>query len=225
MDLDQLLTTTPGAQQFPTSAQCYEAHVVELTDRGPLVVIPGFDRLQTWGPCRPADAAVRVGDVVTVTESDQGEYWVVQAGGGERGPQGVPGPPGPAGPAGPAGGALGYWRGRRTTGQSIPANTWTTSHQATLNGCPAGATILLTGMQCFAGGSNASCFTRFSTDPGSSAEASLVYVAALGGGSVTIPFTDLAVTTTANQTIGQEAYATAAISVVQFSTLTVVRLA
>lgn len=89
MDLDDIfLTRTPPVS--PRAPQCFEARVVEVTERGSMVVMPQFDRQLMWGPCSPADARVEVGDEVTVVMSDRGTPWLVGApragsGGGDGG--------------------------------------------------------------------------------------------------------------------------------------------
>ena len=85
-DLDQILTPPPVASALGNS-QCFEARVTRLTPRGAMVVIPGFSNGLRWGPCLPADAAVQVGDKVTVQMSNRGRPWLTGGGGG--GPAGA----------------------------------------------------------------------------------------------------------------------------------------
>jgi hypothetical protein len=79
--LDQLFA--PEGIPAWQGAQCYEAIVV-ATDPA-YVVLPTFDRNLRWGPCEPADAAVKVGDAVSVSQSEQGVLWLLGLGGGGGG--------------------------------------------------------------------------------------------------------------------------------------------
>ena len=83
-DLDQLLAPPPGPSAAG-NAQCFEARVTRVTPRGCYVVIDGYARGLRWGPCLPADAAVDVGDRVTVQMSNRGRPWLMLGGGGPAG--------------------------------------------------------------------------------------------------------------------------------------------
>ena len=78
--LDQLFARA-DAPAF-AGAQCWEAIVVATGSDGPTVVLPGYDRQLRWGPCMPADAAVGVGERVSVAMSEEGVPWLLGAGGG-----------------------------------------------------------------------------------------------------------------------------------------------
>jgi hypothetical protein len=69
-------------------AQCFEAKVIAVTSQGTYVVLPSFDPMLRWGPCRPADLEAKVGDAVSVVISEQGVPWVVGSGGGGGGDSG-----------------------------------------------------------------------------------------------------------------------------------------
>jgi hypothetical protein len=101
-ELDELFA--PSLNGRPAAfggAQCFEATVARVDDRGVFVTLAGFDRLRLWGPALPEGASATVGERVVVTFSDRGRPWLSRAGAG--GGDGAPGPPGPAGPAGPKG--------------------------------------------------------------------------------------------------------------------------
>ena len=106
--LDLLFERARTAPKAFDGAQCYEADVVTDNASGVYVVLPNFSRTLRWGPCQPPDAAVAVGDSVSVVISEDGVPWLVGAGGGGGepgpvGPQGPAGPPGTTGPQGPIG--------------------------------------------------------------------------------------------------------------------------
>jgi hypothetical protein len=102
--LDELFATKAAAPNAFGQPQCFDAVVVLTSSQGPFVVIPNYDRALRWGPCLPADAAVAIGDDVSVALSENGQPWLIgTSSSGEPGPEGPAGPQGPAGPAGPAG--------------------------------------------------------------------------------------------------------------------------
>jgi hypothetical protein len=100
--IDELFS--PSAPEAFGAAQSWDARVVATTARGPLVVLPSYDPHLRWGPCSPPDAAVVVGDLVSVVISETGTPWLVGLKGtGDPGPEGPPGPTGPQGVTGPQG--------------------------------------------------------------------------------------------------------------------------
>jgi hypothetical protein len=100
--IDELFS--PSAPEAFGAAQSWDARVVATTARGPLVVLPSYDPHLRWGPCSPPDAAVVVGDLVSVVISETGTPWLVGLKGtGDPGPEGPPGPTGPQGPKGDPG--------------------------------------------------------------------------------------------------------------------------
>lgn len=80
-DLDQLFQGSRDGRPFTAGAQCFEAEVVRVDDRGVYVVVHGYDRNLKWGPCLPTDAVRAVGDRVTVLMSNRGRPWLMGAGG------------------------------------------------------------------------------------------------------------------------------------------------
>lgn len=100
--LDQLFA--PNPPEAFGGAQSWDARVVATSPQGPLVILPSYDPQLRWGPCSPPDAAVAVGDLVSIVISETGTPWLVGLKGtGDPGPVGPTGPPGPQGATGPQG--------------------------------------------------------------------------------------------------------------------------
>jgi hypothetical protein len=70
------------ARSYPSVPQLFSGYVSETTPDGPMVMLHYFRPHQTWGPCKPADSPVGVGDEVQVAKSDDGNTWIVVGGGG-----------------------------------------------------------------------------------------------------------------------------------------------
>ena len=130
--LDQLFRPTDRGSQAQSlgNAQCYEAEVVAITDKGTFVILPGYDRTLKWGPVMPEHVSVSVGDRISVTLSDKGIPWAI--GGratGEPGPAGPPGATGPKGDTGPAGPTGGQGPAGATGPKGDKGDTGTTGPQ------------------------------------------------------------------------------------------------